>query len=357
MSSLRSPADLLRREHDRLRHAAHEVAPPTASALYSSEVGNTGADGELHLFGVHRWPGRIKRRTYRIAASMSNEPTRTASRAPPTQRDDRHLTRTAPMSTTCCRVVRGSAGGRADRRGHRLPMRKVCRAPGAGGFESTARCSTWVMAEGTQISTRGPLEPRDAGALEQHADQALGDLEVGDGAAAQGPHRDDVAGRASDHLPGVVTEREHLVRPRVHRAMTVGSLRMIPWPRAHERVRGAEIDREVARQGGPGRPGVEVRRPVGRPAIGRTATRWAQLGAVGPVLALPDRHRLLERVDAEAGRLERLGAVRRRRDHRHRRLRQHEVTDAVEQREAFHDRPPAPSLDHRLGSRRVASSS
>ena len=47
----------------------------------------------------------------------------------------------------------------------------------------------------------------------------------------------------------------------------------------------------------------------------------APVGAALPVLLLPDRDRLLQRVDAEARGLEGLGAVRRRHDDRHRRRR------------------------------------
>ena len=47
--------------------------------------------------------------------------------------------------------------------------------------------------------------------------EPLGDLEVGDGAAPQGAHGHDVPGRAADHLPRLVTDREHLVGAVVER--------------------------------------------------------------------------------------------------------------------------------------------
>ena len=77
-------------------------------------------------------------------------------------------------------------------------------APARRAASVTARRSTSVMADGTQMTTRGPVEPVDAGPLQQQADHALGDVEVGDGALAQRAHGDDVAGRAADHLPRLV---------------------------------------------------------------------------------------------------------------------------------------------------------
>ena len=139
-------------------------------------------------------------------------------------------------------------------------------------------------------------------------------------------------------------------------AMTVGSLRMMPLAaRVHERVRGAEVDREVAGQGG----AYSLRPAAGLDATGTDVVRaLAPVGAARPVLALPDRHRLLERVDAEAGGLEGLGPVRRRHHDRDRRLRELEVADAVQQREALDDRPAPPALRRRpRRARRRASSS
>ena len=67
----------------------------------------------------------------------------------------------------------------------------------------------------------------------------------------------------------------------------------------------------------------------------------APVGAALPVLALPDRDRLLQRVDAVPRRLERLGAVRRRHDDRHRGLGQREVTGAVQERDPVDRRATA----------------
>ena len=86
---------------------------------------------------------------------MSNEPTRTASRptTPPSE-----ITATSvvppPMSTTMLPI--GSWIGRPAPIAAAIgcSMRKVCAAPARRAASSTARCSTCVMADGTQISTR-----------------------------------------------------------------------------------------------------------------------------------------------------------------------------------------------------------
>jgi hypothetical protein len=61
------------------------------------------------------------------------------------------------------------------------------------------------------------VDARHPGTLEQNAEQALGDLEVGDRAAAQRTDGDDVARCAPDHLPRLVTDRKHLVAATVER--------------------------------------------------------------------------------------------------------------------------------------------
>ena len=66
--------------------------------------------------------------------------------------------------------------------------------------------------------------------------------------------------------------------------------------------------------------------------------------APGPVLALPDRDRLLEGVDREPRRLEGLGPVRRGDDHGDRCLRELEVTRAVQEREPLEIGPAAPGI-------------
>ena len=71
----------------------------------------------------------------------------------------------------------------------------------------------------------------------------------------------------------------------------------------------------------------------------------APLGAARPGLALPDRHRRLEGVDAEPSSLERLLSVGRRRGDHHRGLADRERPGAVEQGEPAGGRPAAAGLD------------
>ena len=100
----------------------------------------------------------------------------------------------------------------------------------------------------------GPVEPVHADPLQQQADHFLRHFEVGDRTLAQGPHRDDVARRAADHLPRLVAHRQHFLVAAVegddrrlveHDALTLG---------VHEGVRSAEVDREVAGHGSAPRP-------------------------------------------------------------------------------------------------------
>jgi len=56
-------------------------------------------------------------------------------------------------------------------------MLRVGRPGAAGGISVTARFSTSVIADGTQISTRGRLKAGDADTLEQQPDHPLGDVE------------------------------------------------------------------------------------------------------------------------------------------------------------------------------------
>ena len=185
-------------------------------------------------------------------------------------------------------------------------------------------------------------------------------------------------------------------------AMTVGSLRMMPRPRAYTSV--FAVPRSIARSRGRTpvltRPdarrgdrysGASARSPrsnsamlcsivvgrrlrnstiampmalaamankrkaTGAPTTGLDPTDGMlfdrPVGSARPVLLLPDRHGLLQRVDAEPRRLERLGAVRRRDDDEHRRFRQLELADAVQQRDALDVGPARPGRVDDLGHR------
>ena len=98
-------------------------------------------------------------------------------------------------------------------------------------------------------------------------------VEVGDRAVAQRTRRDDVAGRATDHLPRFEAHRQHIAGPLVER----DNRRLVEHdaapPLVHQRVCGAEIDRQVTRQGDApgcgdadegGEQGAWVRRRQGR---------------------------------------------------------------------------------------------
>ena len=74
------------------------------------------------------------------------------------------------------------------------------------------------------------------------------DLEVGDRAAAQRADGDDVARRATDHLPRLLTHRQNVLRAAVERDHR-GFVENDPLrARVHQRVRRTEIDGQVARQ-------------------------------------------------------------------------------------------------------------
>ena len=181
---------------------------------------------------------------------MSNEPTRSASSAttPPSEMT---ATSVVPPPTSITMLPIGSWIGSPAPIAAAIgcSIRNVCAAPARRAASSTARCSTCVIADGTQIEHARAVQPVDARALEQQPDHPLRDLEVGDRAAAQRPHRDDVARRAADHLPRLLTHREHVLRAAVerdHRRLVEDDpLRA----RVDERVRRTEVDREIASHG------------------------------------------------------------------------------------------------------------
>ena len=128
-------------------------------------------------------------------------------------------------------------------------IRKLADAPARRAASLTARRSTAVMADGTQISTLGRFDPADADPVQEHAQHPFGDFEVGDGAAAQRALGHDVARRAADHLPGVGPDGQDLPAARVERddgrlvqdeALALG---------VDQRVGGTKVDGQVARHG------------------------------------------------------------------------------------------------------------
>ena len=89
-------------------------------------------------------------------------------------------------------------------------------------------------------------EAAETDLAEHELHQPLGDVEVGDRAVPHRSHGDDVTGRAPDHVPRFVPHREHVTGPLVHR----DDRRLVqddaPAADEHERVRGAQIDRDIS---------------------------------------------------------------------------------------------------------------
>src|SRR5579875_2228518 len=124
-------------------------------------------------------------------ASMSKLPTRMASRAtiPPSEIT---AVSVVPPPTSTTMLPRGSWMGRP--------------APIAGAAGGLLDRPTLHLGDGRRHADQhpGPVETRHPGPLQQQPDHALGDVEIGDGALAEGADGHDVAGRPTDHLPGLV---------------------------------------------------------------------------------------------------------------------------------------------------------
>ena len=178
---------------------------------------------------------------------MSNDPTRTACSATTPPREISAVSEVPPPTSTTMLATGSLIGSPAPMAAAiGCSMSWASAAPARRAASVTARRSTSVMADGTQITTRGRLNLLTPGPLQQQADHALGDVEVGDGALAQRAHGDDVAGRAPDHLPGLVAHGQHVAGLLVegdHRRLVEHDA---PAPGVDERVGRAEVDGEVA---------------------------------------------------------------------------------------------------------------
>ena len=135
------------------------------------------------------------------------------------------------------------------------------RAPAERAASSTARCSTPVTPEGTQITMPRVGPPGRADLADEVAQHLLGDLEVGDHAVLERPDRGDRAGRAAQHALGLGTDGVHLAG-----AMVDGHHRRLgehDAVAAHidQGVGGAQVDRHVARA----EAWKEVERPIATP--------------------------------------------------------------------------------------------
>jgi hypothetical protein len=113
------------------------------------------------------------------------------------------------MTNVAERFIDGQAG--TDRRSHGLldEMR-------LGGTGTACRFGDGALFDGgdrrghTDHHPR-PVEPIHADTLQQEPDHALRDLEISDGAPAQRAYGDDVARRATDHLPRLMPHGQHLL--------------------------------------------------------------------------------------------------------------------------------------------------
>ena len=184
-----------------------------------------------------------------IAASRSNPPSVTERplTTPPIE-TTAISDRPPPMSTTRLpdRLVDRQAG--ADRGRERLlDQGHARRRPANRTASSIARFSTSELIDGHRdqharlagTAWRPPASDHDL-------EHPLRDVELGHRAGAQRPDRDDAAGVAADQLPGLVAHREDLAGAAVHRhhrRLVEDDAVALP---VHERVRGAEVDREVA---------------------------------------------------------------------------------------------------------------
>ena len=282
-------------QHDGLRQAGHQVAATHFRLALVFRLGRR-TDRDLDFLG-----GAFADRDAVLATHVGLDRGVDVERADPhglqgddaTEADDGRLGRTATDvdDHVADGLVDGQVG--ADRGGHRLLDQLGIGGTGtAGGVGDGATLDLGDGRRHTDDDLRAG-EAADTDALQQQTDHPLGDLEVGDGTAAQRAHGDDVAGRAADHLPRLAAGGQHLTRlavERDHRGLVEDDALAL---HVHQRVGGAEVDREVACHGSAPRPVLVVARA--HTIHHFTASLWRE-GV--DVLAEADHARLVPRATA-----------------------------------------------------------
>ena len=181
-----------------------------------------------------------------------------ASRSKPPSAIDRPLT-TPPIDTTAIserpppmstiRLPIGSWIGRpapiAAASGSSTSV--TLRPPPANRTASSiARFSTSELIDGHRDQHARLGEARGDRSLHHDLEHPLGDVELGHGAGAQRPDGDDAAGVAADQVPDLVAHRQDLAGAAVqrhHRRLVEHDAVALA---IHERVRGAQVDRQIA---------------------------------------------------------------------------------------------------------------
>ena len=138
----------------------------------------------------------------------------------------------APMAAAmgCSMSWASAAPGPAGRLGHRPPL---------------------DLGDGRRHADQHPraVEAAHPGPAQQQPDHALGHVEVGDGPLAERADGLDVAGRAADHLPGLVAHGQHVAGLDVEGDDGGLVEDDAPAPGVDEGVGGAEVDGQVPRHG------------------------------------------------------------------------------------------------------------
>ena len=161
-------------------------------------------------------------------------------------RHDRHLG--GPPSDVHDQVADGLVDrqARTDRGRERLLHQGHC-----SSRRRTGPPPRWLAARPPSCATRRAPGPGAAGTsrrprFDHDLDHPLRDVVLGHHPAAHGADRDDVARVAADHLPRGLAHREHLARGAVQRDHRRLLEHDAVAQAVHERVRRAEIDRQVA---------------------------------------------------------------------------------------------------------------